>query len=643
MSEGFKKIELDSFLDKSELKPKRRISFSIPKKVFIIPLLFLGLLTMLVIAVFYPARDLYASFQKVNQLGTETYAFAKNKDIEQTQVKLGQVKQELSNSQKIISRLAFVKYIPILGSYVNDLEHLISAATYGVEAGEIAIEAILPYTDILGLKGESSFVQGSAEERIQTAVETFDKLTPKLAQISEKMEKVKKELDQVDEDRYPSEVAGIKIHDRLVLAKDAFTQGSKFFIEARPLLEELASVFGAKEPKTYLVLFQNDAELRATGGFITAYALFSIDAGKMKVDRADDIYKLDESKRKKFPAPSPILKYHKDIATFHLRDSNLSPDFTVSMKKFESMLAESVPDFPHFDGIIAVDTHVLVSAIEILGDFNVYGRVFSTQIDKRCDCPKAIYELEDYATRPVAYVREARKDIIGVLLLQIMKKALGVSPSQYWGRLFEMFVAEANQKHVLFYLHNEKAQSGIEALNWAGRIASFNDDYLHINNVNFAGAKSNMFVETYVTGEINVANDGSIKKTVTIDYKNPAPPSNCNLEAGELCLNGILRNWLRVYVPEQSELIGFSGSEKETVSYNELGKTVFEGFLTVKPQGASKVTVSYKLPFKADGDTYNLLVQKQPGTGANWHTIKINGSEVSKKPLFEDEQFSFEL
>ena len=397
---------------------------------------------------------------------------------------------------------------------------------------------------------------------------------------------------------------------------------------------------GLKDARRYLVLFQNDAELRATGGFITGYGLFKIDKGKIQVERSDDVYKLDEAKRKKFPAPTPIVKYHKNVFTFELRDSNLSPDYVVSMKEFERMLKDSVPDFPAFDGIIALDTHVLVSAIKILGEFNIAGRKFSAENDSRCDCPKVIYELEDYATKPVAYVREDRKGIIGVLLYQIMQRAFGVSPSKYWGRLFQMFIDEAKQKHVLFYFHDEEAQKGIEALNFAGRILPYEGDYLHISDVNFAGAKSNMFIKQSVKQDIEIASDGTITKTLTISYKNPAPASNCNLEAGQLCLNGILRNWLRLYVPEGSTLLEFTGSEKDTVTYKELGKTVFEGFMTVKPQGAAEVKIRYRLPFKAQGK-YNLLIQKQPGTDAPEYTILKNGKQVDKFPLLLDKKASY--
>ena len=195
--------------------------------------------------------------------------------------------------------------------------------------------------------------------------------------------------------------------------------------------------------------------------------------------------------------------------------------------------------------------------------------------------------MEDYSTRPVAFVREDRKGIIGSLLYEIMQRALGVSPSQYWGKLSQMFLDEARQKHLLFYFKSSEPQKGIEALKFGGRIDDVSYDYLHINNVNFAGAKSNLFVRNYVKREIKTEGDGTTTQTLTLTYKNPVKASNCNLEAGQLCLNGILRNWLRVYVPKGSQLLEFTGSEMKTYVYDELDKTVFEGFMTVKPQGSA--------------------------------------------------------
>jgi hypothetical protein len=253
-----------------------------------------------------------------------------------------------------------------------------------------------------------------------------------------------------------------------------------------------------------------------------------------------------------------------------------------------------------------------------------------------------IYELSDYAGRRVGYVREERKDVIGKLMFATVQKALGVSPSVYWGPLTQTLLEQTNQKHILFYMHDEDMQKAFESIDFAGRIKDTDGDYLHINDTNFAGAKSNLFVQHFITHEVDIDKDGTVTKTITIDYKNPSEPSNCNLEDVGLCLNGLLRNWLRIYVPKGSELISFEGSETEAVTKEDLGKTVFEGFLTVAPKSSSQVIVKYKLPFKVS-DNYSLLIQKQPGTSGHEFTSIVNGKQDEPIKLTTDQTLTYPL
>ncbi len=578
----------------------------------------------------------------------------KNQDLEGAKNQLPQVKDSLAQVRSAYSK-AYLLKLPLLNNYYKDGERILNVGGYSIEALEISISTIEPYADLLGLKSGSNFVAGSADERIQTAVAALDKITPKIGAIADIIEKINSEMNGLDPNRYPENFGQYKIRSSIANGKKLVADTSRLFLDAQPLLEQLPSILGQPDPKRYLVLFQNDKELRPTGGFLTAYAIFKIDQGKMLVETSEDIYELDNRITPKRGAPPEILTFHKGVYTFNIRDSNLSPDFKLSMQQFE----ELYPGKFDFDGIIAVDTNVLVEAIKILGEFNIAGRKFSAEIDKRCDCPRVIYELEDYATRPVAYVRETRKDIIGQLLLEIMKRALGVSPSQYWGQLFQMGLNQINQKHILAYMKDEKAQIGVESMNMAGRIADgtsilgYKDDagwdYLHINDANMAGAKSNLFVKQTVTQDYLVK-DGKITKTLTIDYKNPAEASNCNLESGGLCLNGILRNWVRIYVPKGSKLINGKGSESpkdgssnDFVVREELGKTVFEGFVTVRPLGAAKLEITYALPENIKAGEITLLIQKQPGILGPEYVIKVAGEAVEKFELISDKKINLSI
>ena len=79
-------------------------------------------------------------------------------------------------------------------------------------------------------------------------------------------------------------------------------------------------------------------------------------------------------------------------------------------------------------------------------------------------------------------------------------------------------------------------------------------------------------------------------------------------------------------------------------TYDELGKTVFEGFITVRPQGVAKLTLTYSLPFKlGDKSVLPLMIQKQPGTNANEYLVNVNGRKLEEFKLSADKTLNLTL
>lgn len=143
--------------------------------------------------------------------------------------------------------------------------------------------------------------------------------------------------------------------------------------------------------------------------------------------------------------------------------------------------------------------------------------------------------------------------------------------------------------------------------------------------------------------DYNVAGDGTVTKTVAIDYKNPQAHSDCNLESGGLCLNATLRDFQRFYVPKGSILESSKGSEVKVATKEDLGKTYFESFFTVKPLGKSTITYTYKLPFKVEGGNLPVLIQKQPGVEKVSVEIYVNGKKVEMFDLRTDKQLNLKV
>ena len=396
--------------------------------------------------IFLPAKRLTAS---VNETVGEARALvyvAKQQDLPQTREKLKSTQAKFGKAKKDFSYFSFLRFIPFLGNYYRDTDHLVAAGAYGLETAQKTVDALSPYADLLGFSGEKgSFVNQTGEERLETLILTLDKLTPVLGEVGMNLKLIEDEINQIKPSRYPQSFKGVEVRSEIKRFQETVNQVVALVVDAQPLMEVLPELLGEKGPKKYLVLFQNDKELRPTGGFITAYAIFRLEKGKIIAEKSEDIYLLDGTMGKTFPAPEPISKYLPKVYSWHLRDANLSPDFYLSMKKFEEMY-EYAGGREEVDGIIAIDTFVLQKLIDVLGPIPAYGIQFTNEIVEECNCPQVIYELEKYADQPVGYMRTERKGIIGVLMNAIMQKALGISPGQYWPRLIETSLNSLSEK-----------------------------------------------------------------------------------------------------------------------------------------------------------------------------------------------------
>ena len=476
--------------------------------------IFVGLL------IYFPLMEMNSQGRILISDATKIKESFKNNNIDEVKSNLATLKKDYQKFSNASSKIYWLQFVPIVSGYVSDLRNGVTAGREMLDASEIAIEAIEPYADLIGFKKGATFAEKSADDRIQTAVLTLDKVLTRVDDISIHVEKAKVAVDKINPNRYPEKFGKKEVRSKMVSYINQFDVISSLFINAKPLIVRLPKLLGVDGEKSYLVLFQNDAELRPTGGFLTAYAIFKVNQGKIQALRSKDIYELDDTIKSHPKAPDKILVYHKDVKQFFIRDSNLSPDFYESIKLFNTLYDQSSQKID-YDGIIAVDTQVLVDTLQILGDTEVRGTVFSAKNDPKYNIPQVIYRLLDEIDRPVGFIKEDRKGILGDLLYVLMQKALGFSPSQYWGPLSQEMIRNMTEKHILVYLKDQEAQKALEAINFAGRIVDAKVDYLHINDTNFAGAKSNLFVSHAITSNTVFNGNGAVQRQLTIEYKNP--------------------------------------------------------------------------------------------------------------------------
>ena len=650
----------DNVVDKKESKNPRKVFDNLSQlisnkkvKKVLIPLLVIIFILFTIIALL--SLRVYKKAINVQTSVNGLVAAVNSQNLPLIKEKLDKTKSSITQLRSAYKAISWLKVTPYFGRFVSDGERAISASTLGVEAAEIVVDVIKPYADIIGLVPdgeEAESAEETTQDRLDFLIKTIPDIIPKADLLSEKVSQIKTEIDSIDPSRYPEDIGDYQVRSIVTSAIDIVDLGAEFVTSGKPLLEAAPYILGNEEERTYLVIFQNDKELRPTGGFITAYSIAKVEKGKFEPVSSNDIYNLDNLYTATVPAPEPIIKYLKGpyliSKKLRLRDMNWSPDFSKSMEQFvdetEKVGIEGI------DGVIAVDTQLLVNILEVLGPIGVSGfGNFGTQIIPECNCPQVIYELESFADveGPIVWSQDEpdkiifapanidnRKKIIGPLMNSVLANALG-QPKDKLPALFNAVFKSLTEKHVLFYMMDDVSQNAVDEFGIAGTLDnSYQHDYLHINDANLGGRKSNLYVTQEVAQEITVAKDGSVEKTLTLTYKNP--------EKHDGWLNSVLPNYVRIYVPKGSELISFDGVEDKYEPYEEFEKTVFPGFFQLRPEGITKVTVKYKLPFKIVNGEYKLFIQKQPGTDAPLYTISI-GKLEEELFLRTDKELKFKI
>lgn len=570
---------------------------------------------------YIPLRLAYKSAQGIRTSSKSLTAAFKQNDFDKVKKSVDSIHSSVNSLNGSLNLLFWVRIIPFASGYYLDVKHFTNALSYELEAADKILQIIEPSKIELGFTGQPT----PSQDSIAQAVKVLNRTIPSLDQVEPQLKNAADEVKKVETGKYPEKFGKYQVRSLVETAKNFILASFQVVSSNKDALLVAPSALGEPSAKIYLLLFQNDKELRATGGFMTAYAFLKVDKGHLSATSSDDIYHLDEKlldtclhKVCPLTPPSPIVKYLPEPdgrlrSSWSMRDSNLSPDLPTSLADFERMY-RLLNDAQNFDGIITIDTQVVEELIKITGPIDVFGTSYSAEGDSRCNCPNVVYELERYA-QVIEKGEKDRKAVLGILMQQLLARALS-SSSEKAPQLINTGALLANQKHIMLYMHDAPTQQALSRLGWTGQVLTPQSDYLHINDSNFAGGKSNLYVDEKISIDI-----GGNQHKLTIEYKNPQPFNTW--------LNGINRDYIRVFVPKGSKLISSKGSD-ETVSTQEddkLNKTYFEAFIQIRPQNSRVLSFEYTTPYSASDKNYQLLIQKQPGAKDHHYTAKVNGKK----------------
>ncbi len=247
MVDDLKKISLPTAADPPMTRSVHHSGKKFPIKFLVIPLGVIAVIIVLFVIMLLPLKGVYADAQVLIASGRVTAAAVKSQDLVKTKAALADTRQKLETLKSDYNKALALKYVPLVGLYISDGEHAIAAGEAGLDAADQAMAALEPNADLLGLKGKSSFVSGTADDRIQMAVKTMNALTPKINEMAVSVAKLRTEIDAIDPGHYPEHIGNLVVKSQLVGIQGTIDNAANIFVNAQPLLTNLPKLLG--DPK----------------------------------------------------------------------------------------------------------------------------------------------------------------------------------------------------------------------------------------------------------------------------------------------------------------------------------------------------------------------------------------------------------
>jgi hypothetical protein len=384
------------------------------------------------------------------------------------------------------------------------------------------------------------------------------------------------------------------------------------------LVSELTKKDGVT--RTYMLMLQNNHELRPGGGFLGQYAVVKVKDGEVLSQTFEDANLLDQRINAKITPPTPLTR-KMQIKKWKFRDSNFSPDFPTNVEKAEYFY-RLAGGREKFDGVIAVNGDVFNSVLELTGPITPTGyNTTFTGTDGSIKLQEVVERAYLGDDVPAAS-KQARKNIMKVLTAEMIGKLTSLNNIP---RVAELGLTELRNKNVMISFKDSNLQSAVESVNWAGKVnQDWKGDYLMFVDANLGALKTDYYVKRRIDYTVDFTGEKPFA-TAIYTYNNSAPANDWRTSD--------YHTYVRAYVP-----LGSTYKERFMInavaSGEDLGRTFMGGYVDAEiGQGDVTTTLKYELPDTVKADNYSLMIQKQSGIG----TLPVHIKIITKDNTFEQE------
>ena len=603
-------------------------SFSVEEKKSIklnLVQIFLGILFILLLALTPVVLFAGTTYLGIFNL-KKTIQEIKEENFSALDVNLAKSKKYFTLSQQILQQMSFVFSFTGLNNSAQNVEEYLGIGiglTESIEGGVRALENAKIFSDIV-------FKSKIADPR-----EELDNLLVELGQAEDNLAFVETRIERIKENKLLEKI----LPKQMEGYKEKVSETRKKISFARDLLSLAPEFLGFSGRKKYLLLLQNNMELRPTGGFIGSFAVITFEKGRLLDFNIEDVYNAD-GQLKGHVEPPPALKEYLGEAGWYLRDSNFSPDFPTSADQAEWFLEKEIGQT--VDGTIGINLNFIKSLLLVTGPVQLPEYNETINADN-------LFERAEYHSEIDFFPGSTQKKSFLTVLANFLFEKIKHLPPQSSLNLFAEWQKNLQSKDVMLSFNDKKLQKKVNILGWGGEIKDIKFgtasqfqgsgliDYLMIVDANLGVNKANYFITRNIDFEATITDSGEIINNLTINYQNTSK--------SETWPGGTYKNYLRIIVPRDVDKIIIKEKNAKNGTYKtvlrnkidetrDFNKKIF-GYLTqVKPMESKKIQVIYqrsnKFPMKEKIGDYVLYFQKQSGTKKDSLHVAINYPQILK-------------
>lgn len=591
----------------------------------------LGVFLLLILSCLPVIKDwqnFYTQIQLGKSAAEQAWQQAQTKDFKASQASIQIADQDFTNARatwQIIQTNFFPAKVPLIADqfyYVNhvlDASILLSSSFYRSEAIAINLQSLANDW------GQKKFGDLPDTER-QKILQYLGQINPELTGLKANINLSLVLLDEVPK----CSLIWPFYYNRFSLLQGELKNVSVLFDYASTFSQLTKVLGGYPQAQTFLVMFQNNDELRPSGGFWGSYGLLTIQDGNIKKFSADDVYNLDKEAIGKMKIVPPLpLKNAFNLENLYLRDCNWSPDWPTAARTAqdfytqESQAANQIP--LKIAGVIGITPQIVHDLIAITGPITVDGSTYNEN---------NFQDLLQYNVE-VGFVKNnipktERKKIINDVFY-VLKGRLEALPLSNLSEITHLLEINIIERNLLFYFDDSNQQTIAAGLSLDGSIVQTSDDYLMVVDANLKSYKSDSVMKKQLAYTLTLNKDNLMAR-VDLDYTH---------EGGYDWRTTTYHSYTRIYAPLGSRLLlGQGTGPVDVVDDKALNKTSFGFYWTIEPGQTVKTSLSYNLPADLTqqiltSGVYSLYWQKQVGS-------RINQIKGDIRIFGRDQTFNFD-